>query len=197
MKIQWLWAALLAIAAGLGMALPASAQSPLFVTRNGYYQEPGSPSDAAGPTAAQPRVVEEANSATTDAPAQEAVEEEAAEVSAYAATTTTIPTEQPKLAAATATPSEQPKPATEKPAAELKKPFIHYNISQLKLIGNDKSIAPIEPEFSAAVILEMKHLSFHPVSKGEVKEVEIKAPSSAASAASSPKGKCFFTSCFR
>jgi hypothetical protein len=125
------------------------------------------------------------------------IEEEAAEVSAYAATTTTIPTEQPKLAAATATPSEQPKPATEKPAAELKKPFIHYNISQLKLIGNDKSIAPIEPEFSAAVILEMKHLSFHPVSKGEVKEVEIKAPSSAASAASSPKGKCFFTSCFR
>jgi hypothetical protein len=125
------------------------------------------------------------------------IEEEEAEVSAYAATTTATPSEQPKPAAATTTPYEQPKSAAEKPTAELKKPFIHYNISQLKLIGNDKSIAPIEPEFSAAVILEMKHLSFHPVSKGEVKEVEIKAPSSAASAASSPKGKCFFTSCFR
>jgi hypothetical protein len=110
----------------------------------------------------------------------ESIEEEEAEVSTYAATTTTTPSEQPK------------------PAAEIQKPFIHYSISQLKLIRDDESIAPIEPEFSPAGILEMTHRSIRAVAKGEVKEVQIKAYSFAASAASasSPKGKCLFTSCF-
>jgi len=119
----------------------------------------------------------------------ESIEEEQAEVSACAATTTT-------------TLSEQPKPVAEKPAAEIKKPFIHYTISQLKLIRDDESIAPIEPEFSTAIILaseNLREMSIRAVAKGEVKEVQIKASSSSspATSASSPKGKCLFTSCFR
>jgi len=74
MKIQWLWATLMAIAAGLGMALPASAQSPVFVTRNGsFYQEPVSPSDAGG---ASSPVVEEATASTSEAATEEPAEEE-------------------------------------------------------------------------------------------------------------------------
>jgi hypothetical protein len=116
------------------------------------------------------------------------IEEEEAEVSAYVAATeatTTIP--------------EQPKPAASQPQTQPtaeKKPFIRYNISEMKqcrpfarsVVRNNHRIAPTEPDFST--VLEMRNLREMPmraVAKGEVKEISIKAPSSAAS--SSPKGK--------
>ena len=116
------------------------------------------------------------------------IEEEEAEVSAYVAAT-----------GATTTIPEQPKPAASQPQTQPtaeKKPFIRYNISEMKqcrpfarsVVRNNHRIAPTEPDFST--VLEMRNLREMPmraVAKGEVKEISIKAPSSAAS--SSPKGK--------
>lgn len=123
------------------------------------------------------------------------IEEEAAEVSAYVAATeatTTIP--------------KQPKPAASQPQTQPtaeKKPFIHYHISEMKqcrpfarsVVRNNHRIAPTEPDFST--VLEMRNLREMPmraVANGEVKEISIKAPSSAAS--SSPKGKRLNIPCF-
>jgi hypothetical protein len=77
MKVQWLGAALVAIAAELGMALPASAQSPVFVTRNGsFFQDATSPSDAVSPAIdAQAIVAPEATEAAADADAGAAAED--------------------------------------------------------------------------------------------------------------------------